>query len=125
MDLDTAVLMELSDRDDAFALRMIMAWGAGDHDRFRAITLQFAAKMARSGDPVGRKVRDHVDRVMSRRTYLPAFSGINTGCRKCAAASGATVKYVKEGEADFMERECSWCGYVWYERCNDAEAGNV
>lgn len=110
-------MIDLSDHVAA----LVKAWAAGEHKQFHATALQTAAHIARSGgSEKAKKIRDAADRALVSRMYLPPYSGAHTYCTKCEYGS-VGLKYTKEDGADFLERECSRCGYVWYEKCADAE----
>lgn len=101
---------------------LIKAWTTGNPRRFHTLALQCAAHMARNGDPVmAGRVRQQIDDAQRDKTYLPPYSGDHGECAKCRTFPRTVrrvyTKYMKEGDAEFMERTCSNCSYIWYERC--------
>ncbi len=110
-------MIDLSDHVTA----LVKAWAAGEHKQFQATALQTAAHIARSGDASkANQITSVANGALTSRMYLPHYSGAHSTCTKCLYGS-VGLKYVKEDGADFLERECSRCGYVWYEKCADAE----
>lgn len=101
-------------------LNLVQAWASGDPHRFQAAGLQLAANLARSGEgDAARKVRDAVDKAYLSKSYLPKFSGARVYCAKCEFGI-VSIKYMREDQVEFLERECDRCGHVWYEKCADA-----
>lgn len=103
---------------------LVKAHAHGDDRQFYSIAMQYAAKLARSGDAeAGQSLRDLIDRARAR-LELPAFSGKPEVCMKCEYAPlnerAATDQYTREGGAEFLERKCRNCGYTWYEQCADS-----
>ena len=111
--------------DNAVVAKLVETFASGDPHQFHMVALQTAAHMARGGDARHAKaIRNMVDGAMRTKSYLPPYSGVKTICAKCESMAGPTVKYVKEGDCDFLERECARCGYVWYECCADVKSAS-
>jgi hypothetical protein len=107
--------------DGGQAMILVTAWAKGDPEHFRHVALQIAAHHARNGEEqLGRNIRNALDAAFRVRSYLPKYSGAKTFCSKCESCQ-VNIKYMKEGDTEFLERECAQCGRVWYERCADAD----
>ena len=100
---------------------LVRAWASGDPHKFQTAAIQAAATLARRGDGAeAKQIRDVVDKAYLAKSYLPGFSGGKIYCPKCEYGS-VGIKYMREDQVEFLERECARCGHVWYEKCADAE----
>lgn len=76
-----------------------------------------------ASEVVGKPLRDVVDGTWAR-VELPAFSGKPEACPKCeyspTSERVAVDRFVREGCAEYLERQCRNCGFTWHEQCADA-----